>query len=151
MLNIATKNLIELTELMHILGYSDMRTIKKWCIKNKIPLFKVGAKKYTLSNFLNLIIGHQVTDFVKANHENPRELLNTFNREINPENESKEKLEPNNVIELSTITNTNQIIPIKSIEIKPIIKVENTSTGSVAKINKHSTATQKFLNTIKLI
>lgn len=60
MLNIEKENLMELNALMQLLGYEDERSVKKWCKQNKIPVLKIGAKKYTLTHLFNKHIGNQL-------------------------------------------------------------------------------------------
>ena len=54
------KDLIEHSELMHLLGYEDERSFKKWCDKQQIPIVKIGLKKYILSHFLTQYIDNQL-------------------------------------------------------------------------------------------
>ncbi len=67
--------LIELRDLMEILGYSDMRSVKSFCVENKIPLFNLGKRTYTVSNFLDLVIANE---FGK-NYSNGDEILKAIN------------------------------------------------------------------------
>jgi hypothetical protein len=67
--------LIELRDLMEILGYSDMRSVKSFCMENKIPLFNLGKRTYTVSNFLDLVIANE---FGK-NYSNGDEILKAIN------------------------------------------------------------------------
>ena len=48
--------LVEVNELMELLGYTDIRSIESWCKKNKVPLFYVGKKTYTIKNFVDIFI-----------------------------------------------------------------------------------------------
>lgn len=32
------------TQLMELLGYDDIRSLKKWCEQNEVPLIKVGLR-----------------------------------------------------------------------------------------------------------
>lgn len=56
---------IELRELMPLLGYSDERSIKKWCRDQKVPIIKMGLKKYIPSQFLTQYIDNQLVIFDK--------------------------------------------------------------------------------------
>jgi len=67
--------LIELGELIELLGYVDERSIEGWCKKNKVPLFHVGKKTYTISDFIDRFISQKLEKFVNANYENPDEIL----------------------------------------------------------------------------
>lgn len=55
------EKLIEITELIDILGYSDIRSVKKFCEQNKIPLMNLGKKTYTISNFLDLLVANELS------------------------------------------------------------------------------------------
>jgi hypothetical protein len=52
--------LIEIGELLDILGYSDVRSVRKFCEQNKIPLFNLGKKTYTVTDFLDIVIAKQL-------------------------------------------------------------------------------------------
>jgi hypothetical protein len=69
------EDLIEFSELMSFLGYTDERSTKSWCKKNKIPLVKVGSKKYIPSHLLTQYIDNQLVTFAQANHLNPNHVL----------------------------------------------------------------------------
>ena len=62
-------------ELADILGYEDERSVVKWCRKNKVPLFHIGKKIYTVKNFLDRFISEKLEQFVKASFKNPEEIL----------------------------------------------------------------------------
>lgn len=70
--------LIEIQELIDLLGYTDHRSIESWCKKNKIPLFHIGKKTYTLKDFINRFISEKLELFVKANYKNSNEILNAI-------------------------------------------------------------------------
>ncbi len=67
--------LIEIRELLELLGYSDMRSLRNFCTENKIPLFNLGKKTYTVSNFLDIVIANE---FGK-NYSNADEILRAIN------------------------------------------------------------------------
>ena len=67
-------DLIELSELMTFLGYTDLRSVLKWCKKHSIPFVKAGLKKYILSQNLTHIIDNQLVIFVKGD-ESPQEPI----------------------------------------------------------------------------
>lgn len=67
--------LIEINELIELLGYVDERSIETWCRKNKVPLFHVGKKTYTISDFIDRFISQKLEEFVKANYKNSDEIL----------------------------------------------------------------------------
>jgi hypothetical protein len=53
-------DLINISDIMELLGYSDKRSLRSFCIANKVPLFNFGKKTYTLKNFLQIIVFHQL-------------------------------------------------------------------------------------------
>lgn len=69
------ENLVEIQTLLDLLGLSDVRSVKKFCMENKIPLFKLGKKVYTCAIFLDLHIEQKLTAFVNENYANPSEIL----------------------------------------------------------------------------
>jgi hypothetical protein len=69
------EKLTEIGELADILGYEDERSVIKWCRKNKVPLFHIGKKTYTVKNFLDRFISEKLEQFVKASFKNPKEIL----------------------------------------------------------------------------
>ncbi len=69
------EKLIEIQALLDLLGFSDMRSVKKFCIQNKIPLFNLGKKVYTLAAFIDLFVENELTLFVSQNYANPSEIL----------------------------------------------------------------------------
>lgn len=60
------EDLVEFSELMRLLGYEDERSAKKWCKQHSVPVLKIGAKKYILSQYLTQYIDNQLVIFVKA-------------------------------------------------------------------------------------
>ncbi len=64
---IARDDITTFEELMALLGYVDPRAAIKWCATNKIPILKLGLKKYISSHFLTQIIDNQIVTFVKGN------------------------------------------------------------------------------------
>lgn len=69
------ENLTEIKELMDILGYSDERSAKKWCQKNKVILLKIGLKKYILTEALQQIIDEQLIIFSKTQHSGNAKII----------------------------------------------------------------------------
>ncbi len=67
--------LIEISELADMLGFTDLRTIKKWCIKNNLPLMTLGKNTFTLTFFLNLFLENELKNFLTQNFENAEEIL----------------------------------------------------------------------------
>lgn len=39
--------LMNINELKELLGYTEYKSVKKWCAKNDVPIIQVGASKYT--------------------------------------------------------------------------------------------------------
>lgn len=73
--------LVEIRELMELLGYTDERSIESWCKKNKVPLFHVGKKTYTIRNFIDLFISQKMEEYVKANYKNADVILKAINED----------------------------------------------------------------------
>jgi hypothetical protein len=73
--------LIDIKELVAILGYADQRSIEAWCKKNKVPLFHIGKKTYTISDFIDLFITQKLEEYVKATYKNPDEILKAINED----------------------------------------------------------------------
>lgn len=69
------EKLIEINELLDILGYSDLRSVKTWANKNKIPLITIGKKVYCVRNIIDLIIENKINSYINNNFENPSEVL----------------------------------------------------------------------------
>ncbi len=51
----STYHLIEQKEVMELLGYSDERSIKRWCKERKIPIIRFGLKEYVIIHLYNAI------------------------------------------------------------------------------------------------
>ena len=73
--------LVELNELMELLGYTDIRSIESWCKKNKVPLFHVGKKTYTIRNFVDIFITQKMEKYVRANYKNADVILKAINED----------------------------------------------------------------------
>jgi hypothetical protein len=67
--------LIEMKELMEVLGYSDERTVIKWCQAHNVPLFGIGSRKYTISNFFEIFLETELKKFLHAKFKNPEQIL----------------------------------------------------------------------------
>ena len=76
-----TDKLVEINELVDLLGYTDERSIESWCKKNKVPLFHVGKKTYTIRNFIDLFISQKLEEYVKATYKNPDVILKAINED----------------------------------------------------------------------
>lgn len=76
-----TDKLVEIGELINLLGYTDERSIESWCRKNKVPLFHVGKKTYTIRNFIDLFISQKMEEYVKANFQNPDMILKAISED----------------------------------------------------------------------
>lgn len=77
------RKLVDILDLLKILGYTDLRSVRRWCCTNKIPLFRVGKKTYTVSNFLDLHLGNKLKLYVSANYSNPEEVMGAVMRDDN--------------------------------------------------------------------
>ncbi len=69
------EKLIEIKELVEILGYVDERSIEGWCKKNKVPLIHIGKKTYTISDFIDRFISQKLEEYVNVTFQNPQEVL----------------------------------------------------------------------------
>ena len=76
-----TDKLVEINELIDLLGYTDVRSIEAWCKKNKVPLFHVGKKTYTIRNFIDMFISQKLEEYVKATYKNPEVILKAINED----------------------------------------------------------------------
>jgi hypothetical protein len=70
------KDWIELAELMQFLGYSDPRSLEKWCKKNKLKIIKAGLKKYVSSQKLTQILDNQYVIFEEEKDCKPKSKKN---------------------------------------------------------------------------
>ena len=68
-------SLIEINQLLEILGYSDLRSVMTWASKNKAPLVVLGTRTFVARNCIDHIIEKQINSFVHKNYENPAEIL----------------------------------------------------------------------------
>lgn len=73
--------LIEINEIMDLLGVSDHRTVRKFCKTNKLPLFTLGKKTYTYSLFLNIFLEKELETFLRANYQNPKDIMEAINND----------------------------------------------------------------------
>lgn len=71
--------LVDVNEIMELLGYTDIRSIESWCKKNKVPLFHVGKKTYTIKNFVDIFITQKMEKYVRANYKNADVILKAIN------------------------------------------------------------------------
>lgn len=69
------QKLVDIHSLLDILGFTDLRSVKRFCVSNKIPLFNLGKKTYTMSSFIDHLIETELTAFVNSNYDNPSEVL----------------------------------------------------------------------------
>ena len=74
-----TDKMLEISELQQILGYTDERSVRTWCMKHKVPLMGVGKRTYTFEIFLQRFLEDELKSFLKANYENPQEILTAIN------------------------------------------------------------------------
>lgn len=51
--------LVEIEFLFELLGYEDVRAVKKWCSNNGVALFTMGKRTYTLKDYLDKVIVQQ--------------------------------------------------------------------------------------------
>lgn len=71
--------LVEINDLIDMLGYVDERSIETWCKKNKIPLFHIGKRTYTISTFIDLFITQKLEEYLKATYTDADVILKAIN------------------------------------------------------------------------
>lgn len=75
-LNLLTANkLTYLGDLQDFFGYTDYRALEKFCRDNKIPIVKVGRKKYVVSLLLDVFIEKEITNSLNLSFSNPENML----------------------------------------------------------------------------
>lgn len=57
------QDLVDIQDLMTLLGYSDERSIKRWCKARGIPIVSLGLKRYVLQHYLTQYIDNQLVIF----------------------------------------------------------------------------------------
>ncbi len=75
------EDMIDIQDLMLKLGYSDPRSVKKWCAERNIPIIPFGLKKYVSSHYLTQYIDNQYITFVKP-EMNDKKTPNTTSPKI---------------------------------------------------------------------
>ncbi|MDZ4786579.1 MAG: hypothetical protein SGJ02_10945 [bacterium] len=75
------EKLVDIQTLLEWLGYEDVRSVRVWCKKNKIPLFDVGKRTYTVADFLDIFLEKELKLFVEANYEHPASILEAINND----------------------------------------------------------------------
>ena len=108
-----------LEELGGILGFSDIRSIKKWCYKNSIQVIRAGKKNYVLTALVDLHFSRECEKFFSATSENKLAIMDA--------------IKANNRIELVDLLDAPTI---------PVVR----KNFSITK--KHSPQTNKFLQNI---
>ncbi|MBL7930525.1 MAG: hypothetical protein JNL60_01400, partial [Bacteroidia bacterium] len=61
------QDLVDIQDLMLLLGYTDPRSVKKWCKQRDIPILSLGLKKYVSQHILTQYIDNQLVKFDKGN------------------------------------------------------------------------------------
>ncbi len=64
------QDLVDIQDLMLLLGYTDPRSVKKWCKEKEIPIISLGLKKYVSQQILTQYIDTQLVTFVRGNKVN---------------------------------------------------------------------------------
>ena len=72
------EKLIDINEVIDLLGYENERGVRTWCKNNKIPVIKMGKKDYVLNDFIETFIEKELNSFIKLNYDNPEEILNSI-------------------------------------------------------------------------
>jgi hypothetical protein len=115
--------LTEVTEeLSEYLGYTDIRSIKAWCKQNKVPIFKLGKKRYTIRNFVDYFIEKELSQFAHANFSDAEGLL--------------EAIQNDDKIEFARLFEA----PVSETEKRRFIKKKARSKASEAFLNKLKSA-----------
>jgi hypothetical protein len=70
-----TNNLMKLSELAELLEYGDMRSVTKWCHKNKILVAHVGKAKYVATNQIDAFFGNKFKLFAHQHYPNPDQII----------------------------------------------------------------------------
>jgi hypothetical protein len=76
-----TDKLTTIEELSEILGFTDIRSIEKWCKSNRIPIITMGKRKYIVSTFINQYIENEMNSFVEAHFGNPKEIMQAIDND----------------------------------------------------------------------
>lgn len=58
-------DLIDIYNLTEVLGYTDLRSIRKWCSKNKLSILVLGKKNYIHKVEWERVIGSQSESLVQ--------------------------------------------------------------------------------------
>lgn len=98
-------DLIEIKELFELLGYTEQRSVQRWCKKNKIPLIQIGKKTYTVRYFIDKFILEKLELFLKAHYGNVDEMLRAIRQ-----NDMKQFSE---AVKASEIRKTRTTKPVK--------------------------------------
>lgn len=72
------EKLVDIKEILDLLGYEDERSVISWCSKNKIPVIKMGKINYVLINFIETFIETELNSFIKMNYDNSEEILTSI-------------------------------------------------------------------------
>jgi hypothetical protein len=78
------EKLIDIREILELLGYEDERSVIKWCKQNKIPVIKMGMKNYVLNDFIEKFIETELMLFINNNYNNPAEILDSIKNDDKP-------------------------------------------------------------------
>lgn len=61
--------LVDVGVLMEVLGYKDIRSVRKWCKAHNVPLFKYGKRTYTIEDAVPGY-NHKMDNVQKESHIN---------------------------------------------------------------------------------
>ena len=73
--------LLDINELVEILGYDSIRGVKTWCITHNIPIIKLGKRYYILEHFLNMRIQKETKIFIESKFENPNQIMDAIEKD----------------------------------------------------------------------
>jgi hypothetical protein len=76
-----TNNLMKLSELAELLEYSDMRSVTKWCHKNKILVAHVGKAKYVAADQIDTFFDNKFRRFAEKNYPNSDQIIDAHHND----------------------------------------------------------------------
>ncbi len=72
---IMNNKLVDIATIYDLLGYTDSRSVEKWCKENKLPIMTIGMRKYTIGNFLEIFIEREMKIFIEDNFSDAEDIL----------------------------------------------------------------------------
>lgn len=107
--------MVEFEQLKSWLGYSDQRSVVRWCEKRFLPILHFGLKRYVSSQLLTQYIDNQLVKFVSP--IKPHETATNVDSE-NAEQKSRIRISgtyrPNNEIITKYLSKYENDVTIKT-------------------------------------